>query len=200
MPGLSERTADPDPLTQFRRWLRAAERSQPTWHDAMVLATADASGRPSARAVLLRGLDERGFVFFTDHRSPKAAQIAVRPRAALVFLWWAVRRQVRVEGDVARISDAESDAYFASRPRGSRVAAWASRQTDVIPDRAALRVSVRRIQARFARSAVPRPPHWGGYRLAPDTFEFWQGRRDRLHDRLRYRRVRGGWRIERLSP
>lgn len=197
---LGERSAHPDPFTQFARWARAARAVQPTWHDAVVLATADGRGRPSARAVLLRGLDPRGFVFFTDHRSRKAREIARRPRAALVFLWAPLERQVRVEGSVERIDDAESDAYFATRPRGSRIGAWASRQSEVIAGREALARTIRRLEASFQGTDVPRPPHWGGYRVRPDVFEFWQERPDRLHDRLRYRRARGAWRIERLSP
>jgi pyridoxamine 5'-phosphate oxidase len=197
---LSERSAHPDPVAQFERWYRAAGRAQRFWREAVVLATADTGGRPSVRAVMLRGLDARGLVFFTDHRSRKARELAARPRAAMVFLWAPLERQVRVEGRVERIGEAESDEYFATRPRGSRVGAWASQQSKVIAGRGVLARQIRRIEARFRAADVPRPPHWGGYRLVPDAFEFWQGRPDRLHDRLRYRRVRGAWRIERLSP
>ena len=197
---LGERSAHPDPFARCARGARAARAVQPVWHDALVLATADARGRPAARAVMLRGLDARGFVFFTDHRSRKARELARRPRAALVFLWAPLERQVRVEGRVERIGDRESDAYFATRPRGSRIGAWASRQSDVIAGRAVLARMIRQLEARFQGGDVPRPPHWGGYRVRPDVFEFWQGRPDRLHDRLRYRRARGAWRIERLSP
>lgn len=198
---LGERSAHRDPFTQFRRWFEEARRSQPTWHDAMVLATAPREARPSARAVLLHGLDDRGFVFFSDYRSRKARELAGNPRGALVFLWAAQRRQVRVEGTVEVIEARESDAYFASRPRGHRLAVWASRQSAVIPGRDALERRMATLGERFRGRAVPRPPYWGGYRLVPDAFEFWQGRANRLHDRLRYRRLANGrWRIERLAP
>lgn len=197
---LGERGARADPFEQFRLWFAEAERARLPWADAMTLATAAPDASPSARAVLLRGLDARGFVFFTDYRSRKARELAANSRAALVFLWPPFHRQARVEGDVARVTAAESDAYFRSRPRGSRLAALASRQSEVLASRAALERRYRELRARYRGRDVPRPDGWGGYRLTPRVFEFWQGRANRLHDRLRYTRVRGGWRIARLSP
>ena len=150
--------------------------------------------------MLLRGHDARGFVFFTNYDSRKGRDLAVRPVAALLFFWPALERQIRIEGAVARLDDAESDAYFASRPRGHRVSAWASHQSAVIPDRAFVEARMEAEDARFADVEVPRPPYWGGYRVTPEIFEFWQGRRNRVHDRLSYRRDGERWRIERLSP
>lgn len=198
---LRERTVHLDPFAQFRRWFDEARRSQPVWHDAAVLATAAHGGPLSARAVLLRGFEERGFVFFTDYRSRKARELEANPRGALVFLWAAQRRQVRVEGTVEVVDARESDAYFAQRPRGHRLAVWASRQSAVIASRDVLERRMGALRERFRGRSVPRPPYWGGYRLVPDVFEFWQGRANRLHDRLRYRRLASGrWRVERLAP
>ena len=166
----------------------------------VVVATATPDGSPSARAVLLRGFDHRGFVFFTDYRSRKAAELAANPRAALVWLWPPAERQVRVEGTVAVLAGAESDTYFAQRPRGHRLAAWASHQSSVIADRELLEVGIADLTARYEGSDVPRPPHWGGYLLRPVMFEFWQGRPNRVHDRLRYRLDGGAWLQDRLSP
>ncbi len=168
----------------------------------VVLATATPNGAPSARAVLLRGFDRRGFVFFTDYRSRKATELAANPRAALVWLWAPAERQVRVEGTVGALGldPAESDAYFANRPRGHRLAAWASHQSSVIPSRDVLEAQMAEVTARFQGVDVPRPPHWGGYRLTPAAFEFWQGRPNRLHDRLRFRAAGGQWVQDRLSP
>jgi pyridoxamine 5'-phosphate oxidase len=170
--------------------------------DAMILATATPEGRPSARVVLLRGLDERGFVFFTNYESRKGQELAANPHAALVFFWDALERQVRVEGRVELASPAESDAYFQSRPRGSQVGAWASPQSEVLPNREALQRKVIEVEARFAgTAALPRPPNWGGFRLVPELFEFWQGQPSRLHDRLCYRRQPDEtWLLERLAP
>jgi pyridoxamine 5'-phosphate oxidase len=188
-------------LEPFLRWhaaLRAAGVAEP---DAMVLATADADGRPSARSVLLRGVDEQGFVFFTNHESRKGLELAGNPHAALVFPWYAIRRQVTVAGTVARVDAAESDAYWATRPRGSRIAAIASPQSRVVRDRAALDALVAEVEARHPGEDVPRPAHWGGLRLAPTRVELWQGREHRLHDRIRYERSDdGSWLIERLAP
>jgi len=199
--GLSEEEVDPDPLAEFRRWYRLAEESGVSQPDAMTLATATGDGAPSARMVLLKGVDDQGFVFFTNYESRKARELAENPRAALVLYWVSLRRQVRVTGRVEALSAEESEAYFRTRPYGSRLAAWASRQSNVIPDRSVLEDEYRRLEAEYADEDVPLPPFWGGYRVTPDTVEFWMGRENRLHDRLRYRRGDGGgWVIERLSP
>jgi pyridoxamine 5'-phosphate oxidase len=199
--GLSEDDVDPDPLVEFRRWYRLAEESGIPQPDAMTLATSTADGAPSARMVLLKGVDDQGFVFFTNYESRKARELAENPRAALILYWVALRRQVRVTGRVEPITPDESEAYFRSRPFGSRLAAWASRQSSLIPDRSVLEDEYRRLEAEYADGDVPLPPYWGGYRVTPDTVEFWMGRENRLHDRLRYRRGdRGEWVIERLSP
>jgi pyridoxamine 5'-phosphate oxidase len=199
--GLSEGEVDPDPLVEFRHWYGLAEESGVPQPDAMTLATATADGAPSARMVLLKGADDRGFIFFTNYESRKARELAENPRAALILYWVSLRRQVRVTGQVEPLPAEESEAYFRSRPFGSRLAAWASRQSIVIPDRSELEDEYRRLEAEYADGDVPLPPFWGGYRVTPDTVEFWMGRENRLHDRLRYRRGdRGEWVIERLSP
>lgn len=198
--GLSEADLDADPVAQFRSWLATAVAEDPLDPTAMVLATADSEGRPSARVVLLKGVDERGFVFYTNYLSRKGRELDENPRAALVFFWPALDRQVRVEGTVERTSREESAAYFTSRPLGSRLGAWASQQSEVIAGREELEERLRQLEARFA-GEVPVPEFWGGYRLRPDLVELWQGRPSRLHDRFRYTRLaEGGWRIERLSP
>lgn len=168
--------------------------------NAIQLATVGAAGWPSVRTVLVKALDERGIVFYTSYRSAKAADLAQNPYAAAVFAWLPLERQARLSGPVERVTRAETEAYFASRPRGSQVAAWASAQSAVIPSRASLEAEVRAIEARFADVDVPAPPNWGGYRLRPEVVEFWQGRHDRLHDRLRHRIVDGEWIVERLAP
>jgi pyridoxamine 5'-phosphate oxidase len=199
--GLTEAELDPDPIAQLHRWLADAQSAGVEEPSAMTLATADARGRPSARIVLLRGLDAGGLTWFTNYGSPKGRDLDANPRAALVFHWQPLERQVRVEGPVARLSPAASDAYFAGRPRGSQVAAWASGvQSSVVADRAALEAAFAAEEARFEGDDVPRPPEWGGYRLTPEMFEFWQGRRNRQHDRLQVRRDGGAWRVVRLSP
>jgi pyridoxamine 5'-phosphate oxidase len=190
----------PDPVAQFLAWLGDAEERGVAMPNAMALATADAEGRPSVRHVLLRGVDARGFVFFTNRESRKGGDLRENPHAAAVFLWKEVDRQVSLAGAVEPVDDEESDAYFASRPRDAQLGAWASEQSRPIADRAALDDRVAEMDARFVGVDVPRPPHWGGYRIVPDTLEFWQGRQHRLHDRFRYTRGPDGWRIDRLNP
>lgn len=189
------------PFGQFATWMTDALDAGLAFPNAMTLATASPDGGPSARTVLLKGFDDRGFVFFSNYESTKGRQLASNPRAALVFYWFELERQVRITGRVDRVSEAESDEYFASRPPGSRIGAWASRQSEVIADRSALEQAASEVRSRFPDGDIPRPPHWGGYRLLPEEVEFWQGRADRLHDRLRYRRdLEGAWLLERLSP
>ena len=198
---LDERDVSHDPIVEFARWFAEVQESQLPEANAMTLATATAGGAPSARIVLLKAFDQRGFVFFTDYRSRKGIELEENPRAALVFYWGELERQVRITGAVTRTSAEESQEYFRSRPLGSRFGAWASHQSRVIAGRAAIEADLREIEARFAAGEVPLPPHWGGFRVAPDAIEFWQGRENRLHDRIRYARQRdGAWRIERLSP
>jgi pyridoxamine 5'-phosphate oxidase len=197
---LRKSSVDPDPLEQFRRWYGAAGEAEIKAPQAMALATAAADGAPSVRMVLLKGADEHGFVFFTGYVSRKAAELDANPRAALLFHWDALGRQVRIEGRVERVPGQESDAYFATRPRGAQLAAAASKQSSVLRDRAEIDDRVAELAREHEGSDVRRPDHWGGYRLVPETYEFWQHRDDRLHDRLRYRRSNGDWILERLSP
>jgi pyridoxamine 5'-phosphate oxidase len=199
-PRLEALDLDPDPIVQFQRWFAGAvERALPQ-PEAAALATASADGRPSVRMVLVKGVDARGFRFFTHADSRKGRELAANPRAALAFHWHALGRQVRVEGAAAPIPAEESDAYFATRPEGSRYSAAASPQSRVIRDRAELEREVARLRARYPGGDLPRPERWHGYRLVPDAVEFWQQGLDRLHDRLRYRREGAGWVIERLAP
>jgi pyridoxamine 5'-phosphate oxidase len=198
--GLSEQDVNPDPFKQFSVWLEdalAAKLPQPL---GMALATATRDGRPSVRMVLLRGVSDRGFCFFTNYESRKARELQTNPRAALVFYWAELDRQVRVEGTIERLSADESDAYFQTRPRGSQLGAWASPQSQIIPNREMLERNLQELTAKYGSGPVPRPPHWGGYRLVPEAIEFWAGGDNRLHDRLRYTREEQGWKVQRLAP
>ena len=200
---LDELDVDPDPLVQLRRWLGDAIAAQVPEPTAMVLATVDGDGRPATRTVLCKGVDGRGLRFFTNRRSRKGTHLARAAGCAATFLWKELERQLSVVGSAGALDDAESDAYFASRPRASQIGAWASPQSEVVPEgRPALEAVVVELEARWPPgSVIPRPPHWGGYLLVPDTLEVWQGRPSRLHDRLRYRRGEaGGWLVERLAP
>ena len=200
MAGLLERDVDPDPVRQFAAWFEEASAAGIRVPEAMALATATPDGRPSVRMVLLKGFGEAGFEFYSGYESRKGRELAENPRAALLFHWDALGRQLRVEGAVERLPAAASDAYFASRPRRSRLSALASRQSEVVAGREVLDERVAELAAELEDAEPERPGWWGGYRLVPDSFELWQHRDDRLHDRLRYRRDGAGWTIERLSP
>lgn len=198
--GLCETDAERQPVPQFQRWFDQAVAAGIPDANAMTLATCTPDGVPSARIVLLKGLDDRGLLFFTNYLSRKGQELANNPRAALVFFWADLERQVRVEGHVEKATEAESDDYYHSRPRNSRLGAWASEQSAVLADRAELERLHQELLARYGDGEIPRPPHWGGFRLIPTAFEFWQGRPSRLHDRLRYRLDAGQWLRERLAP
>ena len=197
--GLSESDADRDPMRQFERWFEDALSAQLPLPNAMTLATVSRDGAPAARVVLLKGIERGGFVFYTNYESRKARELAALPRACLVFMWSALERQVRVSGTVEKVDAADSDAYFVTRPLGARHSAWASTQSETVASRSVLENAMAEVKARHG-DAPPRPPHWGGYRVTPSEIEFWQGRADRLHDRLLYRRADREWKIERLAP
>ena len=197
---LSERDAASDPFELFTRWFDEAVAAAIPEPNAMTLATVDAAGRPAARIVLMKGVDARGLVFHTNYDSRKGRDLAANPRAVLLFFWVELERQVRIDGTAERVSAEDSDAYFAARPRGSQISAWASPQSAPVADRAWLEARFAECEARFASGAVPRPPNWGGVRVVPDRFEFWQGRTSRLHDRLVWSRQGDRWTIERLAP
>ncbi len=201
MAALDEKDMDADPFRQFEKWFNAVLHSEVEEPNAMVLATADKAGKPSARVVLLKGFDETGFYFYTNYESKKGRQLAEDPYAALVFFWKELERQVRIEGKVVKAALDQSDAYFSSRPEGSRIGAWASPQSRVIPGREILDENVEKMKQQFSTGPITRPPYWGGYILRPSLVEFWQGRSNRLHDRLQYTLLHNGqWKIERLAP
>ena len=197
---LNEQDLDPDAIGQFERWWHEALQSEVEEPNAMTLATASASGKPSARVVLLKGYDQNGFVFYSNYNSNKGRQMADNPQVCLVFFWKELERQVRIEGTVSRVPAEESDAYFSSRPEGSRIGAWASPQSQVIGSRQVLEENVTELEKSFAGKEIDRPAFWGGYLVKPVLIEFWQGRSSRLHDRLQYSLQEDGWKIERLAP
>jgi pyridoxamine 5'-phosphate oxidase len=197
---LSEAHSDPDPIRQFRRWFEQVRDVEPD-PTAMALATASSDGRPSVRTVLLKGIDDRGFIFYTNYESRKAREMEATGRASLLFFWRSVERQVRIDGTVERVSPVESDAYFETRPLDSRLSVYASRQSEAIESREVLEEAFERVKRTYSDGGVPRPEWWGGYRVVPDEYEFWQGRASRLHDRLRYvKQANASWRRERLAP
>ena len=197
---LDEASVGPDPVAEFGRWFDEALKAKVLEANAMTLATASEAGAPSARIVLLKGFDERGFIFFTDYRSQKGVELESNPRAALVLYWPELERQVRISGHTEVVSREDAEAYFSTRPRSSRIGAWVSHQSQVIRSRKVLEDQVPEVERKYPGEKVPLPPYWGGFRVVPDTIEFWQGRESRLHDRIRYVRDGDRWRIERLSP
>ena len=197
---LDETGVDLNPLVQFHRWYKEANEAELSEPNAMVLATASLEGRPSARIVLLKGADERGFMFYTNYEGRKSIELTANPQAALLFFWGQLERQVRIEGTVERTTKQESEEYFKTRPLESRLSAWASKQSSVVPSRDFLEQKLLDLRLRYTSQEIPLPPFWGGFRLQPEVFEFWQGRENRLHDRIRYSLHGGVWEIERLSP
>jgi len=198
---LVESKAPANPWVLFDRWFKAALKAQVLDVNALAVASVDRSGKPSNRIVLLKGFDDQGFVFFTNYESRKGQELRQKPFACLLFFWPQLSRQIRIDGKVTQVSAAESDAYFKTRPRGSQLGAWASPQSQVVPDRDFLERRMRSLEEQFAGKTIPRPPHWGGFRLLPKTFEFWQGQPNRLHDRLQYQQKgKGGWKLSRLAP
>ena len=197
---LNESDVAANPIEQFTKWWSDAIKSEILEVNAMTLATSDKNGKPSARIVLLKGFDERGFVFFTNYESNKAKALAENPKAALIFFWKEIERQIKIEGTVEKVSVQESDTYFFSRPEGSRIGAWASPQSKIITGRNILEENVQKYKEEF-KNSIPRPPHWGGYRVMPELIEFWQGRSNRLHDRIQYTKIHNGsWKVDRLAP
>ena len=197
---LDEADVTPDPIEQFGTWMEQALAANVLDVEAMALATVSSDGTPSARVVLLRGYDARGFSFYTNYESSKGTDLAANSKCALVFHWSEIERQVRIQGKAKRVSDEESAKYFATRPRGSQLGAWASNQSSVLKNRQELEQRWQALDTEYAGREIPRPGFWGGYRVAPEMMEFWQGRRSRLHDRLRYLKTKDGWKIERLAP
>lgn len=197
---LRRKTAEKDPFKQFALWFREANEEIPVLPEGMTLATCGDDGQPQARVVLLKDFDDRGFVFFTNYKSAKGRELEQNDRAVLNFWWGPLERQVRITGRVTKVSDEESDVYFATRPHGSRIGAWASEQSARVESREILEARVSALEQKYGDGVIPRPPHWGGYRLIPDAIEFWQGRTDRLHDRLLYERSGEHWQINRLNP
>jgi pyridoxamine 5'-phosphate oxidase len=198
--GLAEKDLARDPYRQFEKWFQEAQAAKIAEPNAMTLCTSTPGGRPSGRTILLKGVDGRGFVFFSNYESRKGRELHENPHVAMVFPWLALERQVIVEGPVTKVPREESEAYFHSRPRASQLGAWVSQQSSIISGRSVLEDSMKMLEQKYAGREVPLPPHWGGWRLVPEAVEFWQGRRSRLHDRLRYRRDRDEWVIERLAP